>query len=66
MKLTLEPQEVYRATRDQSFPQLRLWKGVTDDGRPVVALIADVVPCRPEDQPFFEVALNLAPKAKAA
>lgn len=50
MKLTLESQAVEVALADPRFPLARVWKGVTDDGREIMALIACVDSRREAEQ----------------
>lgn len=42
MKLTLEAQKIELRLGDPFYPDARVWKGVTEDGVPVVAVIASL------------------------
>jgi hypothetical protein len=57
MKLILQPQKVEVALSDPHYPLARVWKGVTDDGREIVALIASVDSREPAAQPRLNAEL---------
>ncbi len=61
MKLTLESQAVEVPLSDPRFPLARVWKGVTDDGREIMALIACVDSRREADQPRLQADLAELP-----
>lgn len=61
MQLTLESQAVEVQLDDPRFPLARVWKGETEDGTPVMALIACVVARPIEAQPKLQAALAALP-----
>ena len=61
MKLTLEPQAVEVPLEDPRFPLARVYKGVTEDGRRVMALIACVESRNPPEQPKLTAELAALP-----
>ena len=61
MQLTLESQAVEVQLDDPRFPLARVWKGETEDGTPVMALIACVVARPVERQPKLQADLAALP-----